>query len=104
MTQDCTFAIWNVRQEGIGSSGQPFCKSLADYKELVTRNLRPLAHNKIPEVIYCQLFVQCLTSALQTQVESKYRAHLGVQIMTRNAQMTLLKEAIAVAQATNLEI
>ena len=50
------------------------------------------------------LFVQCLTKALCTQVETKVRASLGIQTMIRNAQMPLPEEVISMAQATNLHI
>ena len=70
------------------------------------RHMTPLACNKTPKGMYCycQLFVQGLICVLRTQVTTKFRGHLGVQLMTHNAQMTLLEEAISVAQANNLEI
>ena len=64
----------------------------------------PLADDKVPEVVYCQLFIQGLTNTLQTRVEADFRKHLGPQIMTHLHQMNLLEDAIAVARKVNLDI
>ena len=64
----------------------------------------PLAHDDIPKVAYCQIFIIGLTSALRTQVENEFKKHLGAQLMTRLIWMRLLQEAIAVVTKVNLDI
>ena len=68
------------------------------------RHLGPLAHDTRAEVVYAQLYIQGLTNALRTRVETDFRKHLGPQDMTRRNQMLLLEEVVAVATRTNLEI
>ena len=45
-----------------------------------------------------------LISALRTRVETKFKKHLGAQVMTRLVQMKLLQEAITVATKVNMDI
>ena len=68
------------------------------------QHLSPLAHDEIPEVAYCPLFIIGLTSTSRTRVETEFKKHLGAQITTCLVQMKLLQEAIAVATKTNLDI
>jgi hypothetical protein len=62
-------------------------------------HMAPLAHDETPEVVYTHLFVQGLTGALHTQVDTKFKGHLQAQLMTSNIQMLCLEEAIAVVEA-----
>ena len=68
------------------------------------RHVGPLSHDNLAEVVYAQLYIQGLTNALRTRVETTFRKHLGPQNMTRRNQMLLLEDIIAVATRTNLEI
>ena len=74
---DRTLSIRNIRQESLDQSGQAMCLSLGNYVGLFMHHLSPLAHNNIPEVVYCQLFIQGLTNALRTRVETGFRKHHG---------------------------
>ena len=97
-------SLRNVRQESLDQSGQAVCLSLGNYMTLFVRHMAPLAHDNLAEVVYVQLYIQGLTNALWTWVETTFRKHLGPQNMTRLNQMNLLEEVVSMATKGNLEI